>query len=105
MSTATLVYTVTAVAPVTPAQLVAALEAVKLDTDAIVTQTGCTFVSDTTAGSGLNAVRTVVFNLPAAFLANFPDGTNQRVPFNNLYKHAIGAQLGSVVVAAAPVIA
>lgn len=40
-----------------------------------------------------------------AFQANFPPGSDQTAPFNNLYKDALGGQLGSVVTASDVVIA
>ena len=95
---ATLVYTVAPVPPVLLTRLQPALAAVPLDLAAIQTMTGCTFTSDTTSNDGTNALRTIVFGLPTAFQKNFPTAAgNQAYAFNNLYTHAIGATLGSIV--------
>lgn len=102
-TTATLVYTVRPVPPVLLATLQAALAAVPIDPTEIETMTGCTLTSDVTNNDGTNAIRTIIFGLPAAFQANFPQLATQASPFKNLYTHSIGAGLGSVV-AVSPVV-
>jgi hypothetical protein len=111
--TATLVYTTSAVPPVTQAQLHAAMAAVDLQLDGIQSITGCTLVSDTTVNAGSTVQRTIVFTLTALFQSNFaaPDLASALItgawatPFNNLYKHTLGAVLGSDVISSPVAIA
>jgi len=106
-TTATLVYTIHPVPPVTTARLQAAVSAVNLNAPEtqIQTKTGCTFISDTTVPAGTAVTRTIVFGLPAAFQANFPVVANQASAFRGLVKHVLAAALGSVVEEAPVVIA
>ncbi len=107
--TATLVYTILPVAPVTAAQLLTAVTAVDLQEESIQTATGCTLVSDTTVNDSGSIVRTITFLLTAQFQSGFTAKTLAQAlatgawasPFNNLYTHTLGATLGSAVEAAA----
>lgn len=98
--TATLVYHATAQGPVTPDELEAAMTAVVLDPAPIQTITGCTLTSDTTSLGGATATRTLVFDInTAAYIANFPAGTDQAAPFRDLYTHQLAAGLMCKIVA------
>ena len=107
MSTsATLVYTIELVPPLSLAQLLTAVEAVELD-ETDMAQFGATLTSDSSAIVGQTVERTIVFNISsAAFNENFPSADNQQAsPFVNLYTTALGGALGMVVVASPPAIA
>jgi len=107
MSTsATLVYTIELVPPLSLAQLLTAVEAVELD-ETDMAQLGATLTSDSSAIVGQTVERTIVFNISsAAFNENFPSADNQQAsPFVNLYTTALGGALGMVVVASPPAIA
>lgn len=81
-TTATLLYTVAPVPPVTQSRLNAAVSAVDLDLGAIQDQTGCRLVSDTTANSGgSNVTRTIVFGLPVPVAQQF--NGNDPLPNNS----------------------
>jgi len=110
---ATLAYSMKPVAPITLAQLQAAVAAVDLQEESIQTATGCTLLSDITLSSGGVVTRTIEFTLTPQFQSNFTSKTLTHAlatgswasPFNNLYTHTLGAKLGSAVQAAAPVFA
>jgi hypothetical protein len=57
------------------------------------------YTGDDTISAGAPAA-----TLPASFVANFPNGTDQTAPFWDLYTHTLANGLGSVVSAAAPVL-
>jgi len=98
--TATLAYNVTAQGPVTPTALEAAMSGVILDPAPIEQVTGCALISDVTTLGGSTANRTLVFNInTAAFIANFPAGTDVASPFRDLYTHSLAAGLKCKVIA------
>jgi hypothetical protein len=104
-TTATLVYTVTRAKPIKIADLVTAVGNVVLTTDEL-TQCGVTLNSDITAMvDGDHAARTIVFDLSADFIVQFPDNTDQAAPFRGLFTQTLSAALKTVVAAAAPVLA
>jgi hypothetical protein len=113
--TATLCYTLEPVAPITATQLLAATTAVDLQLESIQTATGCTLISDVTIQIPETSIiqRCIKFALTPAFQSGFTSKTLAQAiasgswasPFNNLYKHTLGAVLGSDVTAAAPIIA
>jgi len=113
--TATLCYTINPVAPITSAQLLVAVQAVDLQLESIQTATGCVLISDVTIAiiETPTVQRCIKFALTPAFQSGFTSKTLAQAlasgswasPFNNLYKHTLGAVLGSDVTAAAPVIA
>jgi hypothetical protein len=105
-ATATLIYTIAQVPPLTLPQLAAAVAAVSLPTGDMA-NFGATLVSDTTTTVGTNAKRTIQFDISSAeFENNFPSATNQQAsPFVNLYTTALGGALGMKVVATPPIIA
>lgn len=98
-NTATLVYHATAQGPVTPTALEAAMAAVVLDPLPIEQITGCTLTSDNTTLGGSTATRTIVFAInTAAYVANFPAGTDQAAPFRDLYTHQLSGGLNCKVI-------
>ena len=105
-ATATLVYHATAQGPVTPTALDAAMSGITLDKAPIEQMTGCTLVSDITTLGGATANRTIIFAInTAAYVANFPAGTDQAAPFRDLYTHQLAAGLKCKVLADPVVIA
>lgn len=79
---------------------------VVLDPMPIMQMTGCTLTSDNTTLGGATANRTLVFAInTAAYIANFPAGTDQAAPFVDLYTHQLAAGLKCKVLADPVVIA
>jgi hypothetical protein len=105
-STATLVYYATAVGPVVPAALEAAMAAVDIGEVQIETITGCTLTSDTTTLAGPIATRTIVFDIATAiFQEQFPPGSDQAGPFYGLYTQVLSGALDCPIAEVLPVIA
>jgi hypothetical protein len=105
-ATATLTYHATVQGPITPTALAAAMAAITLDPLPISQMTGCTLTSDNTTLTGGTANRTLVFAInTAAYVANFPAGTDQAAPFRDLYTHQLAAGLKCKVLADPVVIA
>lgn len=103
VTSATLVYSVSAIGPVNAATFKLLVENAVLPDDLI--PMGATINSDTTIVVGQLVTRTIVFTLDALFNTLFPTGSDQTSMFRNLFTSILGHATGSIITVAAPVIA
>ena len=101
--TITCAYTVTCAGTRTAASIATALAADPLDTS-LLTLTGLTLNSDSTAASGTSAVRTIVLNKTAAFLLQCPNAASQANAVEGWMTGIISRALRTPVAESAPVI-
>jgi hypothetical protein len=103
-STAILSYSATAVGPVVPANLEAAMVAVDVQELGIEQITGAVLSGGATSIAGKVVTRTFIYDIATnLFQAQFPAGTDQASPFRGLFTQTLGAAL-KCPIAEAPVV-
>lgn len=97
-SVATLTYQATAVGPVVPANLEAAMAAVDVQDVGLEEITGATATGGSTGVTGATVTRTFTFNIATTeFQKRFPAGTDQACPFRAVYAQRLSGALNCFI--------